>query len=249
MKQYVKCLDNNNSCLILNNEYEFLREIKAGDNCSMYVIIVNDVPIEFYSVIFTKPYTKKLVETFFRNGNISIRANYKDDKLYGLYESFLLNGNIWYRINYKDGKRDGLYESFNPDKTLNLWKYYKDGIDISDKYIRLENGKIISKKEFENKQKEEIMQPTKEQIIEASKTSKEAKECLEKLFPDYFPKDLSVTIEFNCNTNAPLYVEKNSNGSIVEVLLWSSGNRKSFQLSKCYNWEIKNNCLIPTKKI
>jgi hypothetical protein len=86
-----------------------------------------------------------LVETFWENGNIEYRVNYKDDKLDGLCKWFYSNGNIWYKKNYKDGKRDGLYEYFNKDGSLNYWKYFKDDIEVTDNYIRLETGEVFLK--------------------------------------------------------------------------------------------------------
>ena len=46
-----------------------------------------------------------VVETYYANGQLMARKNYKDDKLNGLYEVWYENGQIESRVNYKDGER------------------------------------------------------------------------------------------------------------------------------------------------
>ena len=56
------------------------------------------------------PMTKKetikdgLVETFYKNGQLWIRGNYKDGKMDGLYELFHENGQLQEKGNIKDGE-------------------------------------------------------------------------------------------------------------------------------------------------
>ena len=45
-----------------------------------------------------------LVETFYKNGQLKFRGNYKDGKIYGLYELFHENGQLQEKGNIKDGE-------------------------------------------------------------------------------------------------------------------------------------------------
>ena len=47
-----------------------------------------------------------VVETYYDNGQLKSRANYKDDKLDGLHESWYKNGQPQESTMYKDGKPD-----------------------------------------------------------------------------------------------------------------------------------------------
>lgn len=84
--------------------------------------------------------------------------------------------------------------------------------------------------------------PTKEQVIEAASTSKEAKDALVKLFPKYFEEEK--------------YIHINDNKKIVHYL-WVRGDGeykyKGFYLKIDYDWKIvedknKTLVLVPTKK-
>lgn len=93
-----------------------------------------------------------------------------------------------------------------------------------------------------------MQQLTKEQIIEASKTSKEAKECLEKLFPELFPKDLLVMVNEDYT-----YKTKGRTIDLLRLKTLDEYAFKGFYLNDDFNWEIKRDsknvlCLIPTRK-
>jgi hypothetical protein len=85
--------------------------------------------------------------------------------------------------------------------------------------------------------------PTKEQILEAAATSPEAKQALEKLFPEYF-KNI-ITIEggkfFICDSLALSIEEGKFGNKDVE-----------FHLESSFDWVMKPSSLgyqlIPTKK-
>lgn len=87
--------------------------------------------------------------------------------------------------------------------------------------------------------------PTKEQVLEAAKTSTEAKEALQKLFPEVFEDkyfDLSGFKDF-----------KFSDNFFIERRVDMEYKNKSLYLDSRVNWEIKRDshdllCLIPTKK-
>ena len=68
-----------------------------------------------------------VVETYYDNGQLLTRANYKDDKYEGSYESWYENGQQWERETYKDGKLDGLREMWYPTGQQLSRANYKDG--------------------------------------------------------------------------------------------------------------------------
>ena len=45
-----------------------------------------------------------VVEKYFDNGQLKLRANYKDGKLNGLVETWYSNGQLELRATYKNGK-------------------------------------------------------------------------------------------------------------------------------------------------
>ena len=69
-----------------------------------------------------------VVETYYDNGQLMERANYKDDKLNGLREEWYVNGQQWSRGNYKNGKRDGLCETWHSDGKHMRRVTYKNGV-------------------------------------------------------------------------------------------------------------------------
>ena len=46
-----------------------------------------------------------VIETYYDNGQLKSRENYKDGKLDGLREAWYSNGKLYSRENYKDRKR------------------------------------------------------------------------------------------------------------------------------------------------
>ena len=54
-----------------------------------------------------------LHESFYKNGQLKFRGNYKVGKRDNLWEWFHENGQPKQRGNYKDGKRDGLWKVFD----------------------------------------------------------------------------------------------------------------------------------------
>ena len=59
-----------------------------------------------------EPIKDGVVETFYENGQLRNRKNYKNGKLDGLYEYYYKNGRLEQRGKYSNGKKDGLWKSF-----------------------------------------------------------------------------------------------------------------------------------------
>ena len=78
-----------------------------------------------------------VVETFYKNGQLESRGNYKDGKQDGLWETFLsnnnpliLHGHLQSRGNYKNDEEDGLWEEFDRDGNLTSTKTWENGVLI-----------------------------------------------------------------------------------------------------------------------
>lgn len=125
---------------------------------------------------------------------------------------------------------------------LSYHKIYEGTVNkyVSFELIKLPNGVFYKLKYFDII--EENM-PTKEQVLEAASTSKEAKDALVKLFPKYFEDDKYVYIEN----------EEKITKRFLYTRMEGKYKNKGFYLSSEFNWEIiKDNSgvlvLLPTKK-
>ena len=68
-----------------------------------------------------------LWETFHENGQLWMRRNFIDGERDGLSEMYHDNGQLWERGNYIDGKKDGLWETFNDDEKLIWTRTFRNG--------------------------------------------------------------------------------------------------------------------------
>ena len=66
-------------------------------------------------------------ESYYENGQLDSKLNFKDGKIDGLGESYYENGQLYNKVNYKDGKEDGLRESYYENGQLWFIKNFKDG--------------------------------------------------------------------------------------------------------------------------
>lgn len=64
--------------------------------------------------------------TYYENGHVKTKGNYKDGKKDGLWENYIDEKLVW-RVNYKYGKEEGLWEYFNEDGSVEETENYKDG--------------------------------------------------------------------------------------------------------------------------
>jgi antitoxin component YwqK of YwqJK toxin-antitoxin module len=72
-----------------------------------------------------------LYERWYDNGQLSIRTNYKDNKINGLYEGWYQNGQLECRRNYtEEGKLNGLSEWWYPNGQIWIRTNYIDGKNI-----------------------------------------------------------------------------------------------------------------------
>ena len=79
-----------------------------------------------YEVNSQVPFTG-VTGSYFENGQLQQRANFKAGELDGLYESYFENGQLTSRSNWKAGKRDGLGEIYNENGQLTSRSNWKAG--------------------------------------------------------------------------------------------------------------------------
>jgi antitoxin component YwqK of YwqJK toxin-antitoxin module len=86
----------------------------------------------YYTGDSPTPFTGNAV-SFFENGQLKSKTNYKDGNIVGLTVSYYENGNLRSQLNYKDGKRDGFYKIFKEDESdsLESWYCYKDDEEVN----------------------------------------------------------------------------------------------------------------------
>lgn len=101
-----------------------------------------------------------------------------------------------------------------------------------------------------DKQQPTMKTPTKEQILEAAKTSPEAKDALKKLFPEVFEEDKYFDLT-ELNGGSQSFGTRI--GNLMCIRTCGEYANKAFFLADFYKWEIKIDnlgyeCLIPTKK-
>ena len=74
---------------------------------------------------------KGLIEWYYENGQLEKKGNYKEGlREDGLWEYFYKNGQLSYKYNYKNGKKDGVWVNFNQDGSLKKTETWKDGEKI-----------------------------------------------------------------------------------------------------------------------
>ena len=96
-----------------------------------------------------------VVESYYENGQLWVKATYKGGKFDGPYEAYYENGQLREKTTYKDGEVDGLYELYYENGQLRLKttlrdeelngiyeRYYEDGQLYGISNWR--NGKCIS---------------------------------------------------------------------------------------------------------
>ena len=97
-----------------------------------------------------------VVETYYENGQIASRANYKNGKLNGLYETWYDNGKQLSRTNYKNGERNGLYETWYENGQPQESTMYKDDVKLYS-YINDEHEQNKVEQESDRDISEEIL--------------------------------------------------------------------------------------------
>ena len=83
-----------------------------------------------------------VTESYFENGQLKERSNWKAGEPDGLGEAYFENGQLSIRANFKAGVWDGLYETYYENGKLQVKGNFKAGKDdgLVERY--LENGQL-----------------------------------------------------------------------------------------------------------
>jgi antitoxin component YwqK of YwqJK toxin-antitoxin module len=66
-------------------------------------------------------------ESYYENGQLNWKGNYKDDCLDGPWEYYYDNGQLSYKGNYIGGKEDGIFEHYKENGKFQKKEKWKDG--------------------------------------------------------------------------------------------------------------------------
>ena len=80
-----------------------------------------------YEINSEIPYTGNPI-SYYKNGQLKSKENYKDGNLDGPLEGYYSNGQLEVRGNFKDGRKDGQEKYFDEEGNITKTKEYKDGI-------------------------------------------------------------------------------------------------------------------------
>ena len=105
-------------CLVLLSVHSYSQDVVTGP------FLIRDGI--YYHQDTNEPVTG-IAQTFYYNGQLENRTNFKDGKPDGLRERFYQNGQLRLRGNYKDGELDGLIETFHENGRVEIRQNYKDG--------------------------------------------------------------------------------------------------------------------------
>lgn len=93
--------------------------------------------------------------TFYENGQLKFKRNYKYGKPVGLWEQYHSNGQLKKRGIYKDGKPDGFWIGYYSNGQLWVKQNYKDGKSVGLHETYRENGLLWNKFNFTDEGREE----------------------------------------------------------------------------------------------
>ena len=66
-------------------------------------------------------------ESYYENGQLNWKGNYKDDCLDGPWEYYYDNGQLSYKGNYIGGKEDGIFEHYKENGRFHKKEKWKNG--------------------------------------------------------------------------------------------------------------------------
>jgi len=110
-----------------------------------------------YEINSTTPFTGSSV-SYYENGQLMSKHNYKDGERDGLSEWFHDNGQLLDRENYKNREREGLSERFYDNGQLDDKKNYKNGKKegLTENYHK--NGQLSFKGKYKNDEKDGLFE-------------------------------------------------------------------------------------------
>ena len=110
-------------CLVLLTSYSYSQDVSRN------LLVKKDGTV--YEIKSDKLFTGTLVE-YHDNGQLRVRATFKDGKENGLYEGYYENGQLHFRTTHKNTIPDGLWEGFYENGQLkergNIKDLKQDGL-------------------------------------------------------------------------------------------------------------------------
>ena len=89
-------------------------------------------------------------ESYYENGQLERRFNWKDDRAYGLEEVYHENGQFKSKINWKDSKKQGIQEIYRENGQLERKINWKDGERHGLEEVYHENGQLSSRQNYKD---------------------------------------------------------------------------------------------------
>ena len=93
-------------------------------------------------------------ESYYENGQLERKFNWKDDRAYGLEEVYHENGQFKSKINWKDSKKQGIQEIYRENGQLERKNNWKDGERHGMQENYYENGQLSSRQNYKDGKKD-----------------------------------------------------------------------------------------------
>jgi antitoxin component YwqK of YwqJK toxin-antitoxin module len=91
-----------------------------------YVLFIGDISGQQNGAIITGK-RDGFWESYYENGQLNWKGNYKDDCLDGPWEYYYDNGQLSYKGNYIGGKEDGIFEHYKENGKFHKKEKWKNG--------------------------------------------------------------------------------------------------------------------------
>jgi antitoxin component YwqK of YwqJK toxin-antitoxin module len=118
---------------------------RGAANLTFYDAVGNKVSEGFFS---KDGYRQGKTNFFYRNGKISVEAEYKDGQLNGNRKAYYINGNLSEEVNYSNDEEDGYYTSFYSNKIIKKEGWIVNGKKQGEQVDYNKLGKATTKSYF-----------------------------------------------------------------------------------------------------
>ena len=131
----------------LGTDDEILESFELG-LCNELVLNDKEYEVKLNNALFGVGLTSSLngkVVSYYENGQLRERANFKDGKEEGFWEEYYENGQLKSKVNYQDGKEEGFWEEYYENGQLKSKVNYQDGKEEGFWEDYYENGQLMMK--------------------------------------------------------------------------------------------------------
>ena len=116
--------------------------------CNELVLNDKEYEVKLNNALFGVGLTSSLngkVVSYYENGQLRERANFKDGKEEGFWEEYYENGQLKSKVNYQEGKKVGFWEEYYENGQLKSKVNYQDGKEEGFWEDYYENGQLMMK--------------------------------------------------------------------------------------------------------